>query len=78
MLKDMGNTCTLQNCLKKGTSDRCYISRRAASEMLFELLGYGALISGNGVGGGGNSVRREKTELLRHYACRKKFLQSIK
>lgn len=64
MVKNLGINSALPIYLKLCNSDTCSIMKRAAQDILCELLGYESLLSQN-VSGGRNRVTGKKREMLR-------------
>lgn len=56
----MFNNCALQDRWNQCTSDTCSTREHATWDRLLELLGYGTLLSQNGVAGGKNKGRGDQ------------------
>lgn len=61
MVKKACNNCTPQNCREHCVSDTCSRKNHTAGDMLFELLGFGTMLSRKFVSEVKVVVRKENT-----------------
>lgn len=69
MIKCMGNNLALRNPMKQCIYESFSTRKRAARPMMFELLGWGFLLSTKHVAARNNSGQRENRSLLGKYTC---------